>query len=74
MAAYPKGTPASESRISRNEAFQASSDDESLANNRRENQRPTALHKTDSETDIEGFLEICIPLLQKHSPHFLAKV
>jgi hypothetical protein len=58
MAAYPKGTAASvPNKISNNaEAFQTSSDDESLANNTR-NQRPTALHKTDHER----ILEICNP-------------
>jgi hypothetical protein len=66
MAAYPKGTAASVPKISRNEAFQtSSSDDESLANYTPEKHRPTALHKTNSETDIktdlEGFLEICNP-------------
>ena len=64
MAAYPKGTAASVPKISSNEAFQTSSDDESLANNTRENQLPTALHKTDSETDLKTdheILEICNP-------------
>lgn len=65
MAAYPKGAAASVPKISRNKAFQTSSDGESLANYTPEKQRPTALHKTDSETDIktdlEGFLETCNP-------------
>jgi hypothetical protein len=61
MAAYPKGAAASVPKISRNEAFQTSSGDESLANYTPEKHRPTALHKTDSETDLEGFLETCNP-------------
>lgn len=65
-AACQKGTAASVPKISPNEeAFQTSSGDESLANYTPEKHRPTALHKTDSETDIktdlEGFLETCNP-------------
>ncbi|MFM7458241.1 MAG: hypothetical protein ACKO3R_06240 [bacterium] len=55
-AAYPRGTAASEPKISDNEeAFKTS--DKSGANNTPKNQRLRALHETDSETDIKTDLE-----------------